>query len=246
MECSDGLKQKTNNETCPMCRSNHTEWGSIANTKKSAEKGNNSARVQLACAYRYGTKGLKKNEQKYLELLRLAADDGDVQGLFHLSCYYRGINHGTPVDVDKGDNLFRQAAELGCEMSTGELAFSSFEAVSNTGFSGPEAIEAMQYFTLFMASQKRRLAAGKLMANDKVPLAAHFVGMIYAGKYGLDPGAFGVTRNLYLAKHYYEIAAHLGREKVYYELGDTIEDIWLQQYNSEDLLYYPGACAKPK
>ena len=226
-----------------MCRSN--QWDSIANTKKSAEKGNNPARVQLACAYRYGTKGLKRSEQKYLELVRLAADDGDVQGLFNLSCYYRGIGDldpTPPIDVDKGIELLHQAAKLGCETSVGELAFSSF-AVSEDFNS---TIQAMEYFTLFLASQKRRLAAGKRMVYGKVPLAAHCMGMILAGTHGLDPGAYGVNKNLYLAKHYFEIAAHLGREMVYYELGDTIEDIWVQQYNSEKLLNYPGACATPK
>mmetsp|Transcript_23678 Transcript_23678/g.54252 ORF Transcript_23678/g.54252 Transcript_23678/m.54252 type:complete len:130 (+) Transcript_23678:1086-1475(+) len=101
----------------------------------------------------------------------------------------------------------------------------------------------MEYLTLFMASQKRRLAAGKRMASEKVPLMAHFMGMLFSGTRGLDPVAYGVAKNLYLAKHYLEIAVHLGREEVYYDLGDIIEDIWLQQYSSEKLLNYPGACA---
>ena len=230
-----------------MCRSNHTEWDSIANTKKAAKKGNNSARVQLACAYRHGTNGLERNDLKFLELIRLAADDGNVEGLFNLSAYYRGNSvDSATVDFDKGIEFLRQAAALGCEMSIGELAYSIIKVASEKGFKGPESTEAMEYFTLFMAAQKRRLAAGKLMAYDRAPYAAHFMGMIYRGEDGLDPGSFGVTKNLYLAKHYFEIAVHLGREKVYYELGDTIEDIWLQQYKCENLLFYPGACATPR
>ena len=227
-----------------MCRSHYTEWDSIANTKKAAEKGNNSARVQLACAYGHGTHGLKKNDQKFLELVQLAADEGWPGGLFNLAVHYCGDGVAAPVDVNKGIKLFRQAAELGCEMSIGELGLCLFGVAE--GFDGPETIEAMEYLTLFMASQKRRLAAGKLMAYDRAPYAAHFMGMIYRGEDGLDPGSFGVTKNPYLAKHYLEIAAHLGRGKVYHDLGDTIEEIWLQQYKNEELLFYPGACAIPR
>mmetsp|Transcript_23679 Transcript_23679/g.54256 ORF Transcript_23679/g.54256 Transcript_23679/m.54256 type:complete len:94 (+) Transcript_23679:1086-1367(+) len=57
----------------------------------------------------------------------------------------------------------------------------------------------MEYLTLFMASQKRRLAAGKRMASEKVPLMAHFMGMLFSGTRGLDPVAYGVAKNLYLA-----------------------------------------------
>jgi len=189
---------------------------------------------------------LKRNEEKSLELLQLAADDGFAGALYNLaSFYYCGGNvDPTSVNAVKGIKLFRQAAELGCENSIGELALSFFRF--NDGFNGPESIEAMEYLTLFMASQKRRLAAGKRMASEKVPLMAHFMGMLFSGTRGLDPVAYGVAKNLYLAKHYLEIAVHLGREEVYYDLGDIIEDIWLQQYSSEKLLNYPGACAKPK
>ena len=244
-ECSFGMKEKTENDSCPMCRSQHTEWGSIESTKKAAKKGMNTARNQLACAYRFGTNGLEKNEEKYLELVKLAADDGDVQGLYNLASYYRYLDKDpTSASAVKGIKLFRQAAELGCEMSIGELAISYF-MVSNE-VNGPESIEAMEYLTLFMASQKRRLVAGRHMAYEKVPYVAHLMGMIFSGTRGLDPGTYGVAKNLYLAKHFFEIAAHLGREKVYYDLGDTIEDIWLQHYSSEKLLNYPGACAEPK
>ena len=147
-----------------MCRSNHTEWDSIANTERAAKKGNNSARVQLACAYRHGTNGLERNDQKFLELIQLAADDGSVEGLFNLSAYYRGNKShrgnnldSAPVDFDKGIELLRQAAELGCEMSIGELGLCLFGVAE--GFDGPETIEAMEYLTLFMASQNGHFAA---------------------------------------------------------------------------------------
>jgi len=175
-------------------------------------------------------------------LLQLAADDGFAGALYNLASFYCGGNvDPTSVNAVKGIKLFRQAAELGCENSIGELALSFFRF--NDGFNGPESIEAMEYLTLFMASQKRRLAAGKRMASEKVPLMAHFMGMLFSGTRGLDPVAYGVAKNLYLAKHYLEIAVHLGREEVYYDLGDIIEDIWLQQYSSEKLMNYPGACA---
>ncbi|EJK71031.1 hypothetical protein THAOC_07563 [Thalassiosira oceanica] len=234
---------------CPLCLSDIQYTLSVNETvafncclKKAAEKGKNWARVQLACAYKSGTNGLERNEKKYLELFQLAAGDGDVQGLYNLGWYYMYRQGGSSINAAKGIKLFRQAAELGCEVSLGELAISSIRI--NNGFNGPGSIEAMEYLTLFMASQKRRLATGRCMATCELPaLAAHIMGMVFAGKYGTDPVAYGVAKNLYLAKHYFEIAAHLGREEVYYDLGDIIEDIWLQQYSSEKLMNYPGACA---
>jgi len=37
-DCSSGMKEKTKNEKCPMCRSHHTEWGSITKQRRPRRK----------------------------------------------------------------------------------------------------------------------------------------------------------------------------------------------------------------
>ena len=70
------------------------------------------AQVSLGLAHEQGQCGLPVNFSEAIRYFRLAAAQGQYDGMFSLGCCYR-IGRGVPLDLVESARLFRMSAELG-------------------------------------------------------------------------------------------------------------------------------------
>lgn len=106
--------------TCPFCRQitgpcrefYREDDQIIKQYQKLADKGEARGMFELANLYAEGH-GVKRDEQKALELLHKAADLGCTDAIFKLSEHYRNGDLGLVIDKKKHRDLLEKAAAMG-------------------------------------------------------------------------------------------------------------------------------------
>ena len=219
------------NGSCPLCRSSITSEVVIRTKRimKCAERGMGWAQCKVSQYYRIGNELIDIDEKKSLEWLLLSSENDfpDLNAIRFLAQKYEmGCeDSGLAKSKEKAIALYKRAADLGNVAAQDRLAILFYREDNWT--------DAIYYATL--ATENRPYAPNEYGA---AVYAAYVLGMAY------HYGKTELKEDVYLARHYFQIAVEGGFEQAGPLYGEAL--ISVAETEHRGMTSIPGYSPIPK